>query len=102
MTETQYPTNITNSDLILLPEAGQGKVQLEKLHVLDNTLTDTNIDGAFSIGATDNGYVKFNQQNALVIPSGGSQSRRSTPEIGETRWNVALGYLEIYTAKRMD
>lgn len=91
-------TNITNSDLILLPEAGQGKVQLEKLHVLDNTLTDTNIDGAFSIGATDNGYVKFNQQNALVIPSGGSQSRRSTPEIGETRWNVALGYLEIYTA----
>ena len=42
--------------------------------------------------------MKFNQQNALVIPSGGSQSRRSTPEIGETRWNVALGYLEIYTA----
>ena len=91
-------TNITNSDIILAPEAGQGKVQLEKLHVLDNTLTDTNTDGAFSIGATDNGYVKFNQQNALVIPSGGSQSRRSTPEIGETRWNVALGYLEIYTA----
>ena len=91
-------TNTTNSDIILAPEAGQGKVQLEKLHVLDNTFTDTNTDGAFSIGATDNGYVKFNQQNALVIPSGGSQSRPNTPEIGQTRWNVALGYLEIYTA----
>ena len=69
-------TNITNSDLILLPEAGQGKVQLEKLHVLDNTLTDTNIDGAFSIGATDNGYVKFNPTKCIGN-NGGSQSRRS-------------------------
>ena len=60
-------TNTTNSDII--PERSrQGKVQLEKLHVLDNTLTDTNTTGAFTIGATDNGYVKFNPTNALVIP----------------------------------
>ena len=91
-------TNITNSDLVLAPEAGQGKVQLEKLHALDNTFTDTNTSGAFSIGVTDNGRVKFNQDSAFVIPVGNSSNRPTVPEIGMTRWNVALGYLEVYTA----
>ena len=91
-------TNITNSDIVLAPEAGQGKVQLEKLHVLDNTFTDTNTSGAFSIGVTDNGRVKFNQDSAFVIPVGNSSNRPTVPEIGMTRWNVALGYLEVYTA----
>ena len=90
-------TNITNSDLILLPETGQGKAQFEDLHVLDSTITNTS-GGVANIGYTDDGYIKFNQTSAFRIPAGGSVARPVTPEIGMTRWNVALGYLEVYTA----
>ena len=88
-------TNITNSDLILLPEIGQGKAQFEDLHILDSTITNTS-GGAASIGYTDNGYVKFNQTTAMRIPAGTSVQRIATPEVGTTRWNVALGNLEVY------
>ena len=88
-------TNITNSDLILLPETGQGKAQFEDLHVLDSTITNTS-GGAASIGYTDNGYVKFNQTTGMRIPAGTTGQRIATPEIGTTRWNVALGNLEVY------
>ena len=90
-------TNITNSDLILLPETGQGKAQFEDLHVLDSTITNTSGSVA-NIGYTDDGYIKFNQTSAFRIPSGTSNQRIVSPEIGTTRWNVALGYLEVFTA----
>ena len=88
-------TNITNSDLILLPETGQGKAQFEDLHVLDSTITNTS-GGAASIGYTDNGYIKFNQTSGMRIPAGTTGQRIATPEVGTTRWNVALGNLEVY------
>ena len=88
-------TNITNSDLILLPEIGQGKAQFEDLHVLDSTITNTS-GGAASIGYTDNGYIKFNQTSGMRIPAGTTGQRIATPEVGTTRWNVALGNLEVY------
>lgn len=90
-------TNITNSDLLLLPEIGQGKVRLEDIDILDNKFT-SNTDGATSIGVTDSGYVKFNQTTAFRIPSGTTNNRVVTPEIGTTRFNVALGFLEVFTA----
>ena len=92
-------TNITNSDLILAPEIGQGKVQIENLHVLDNTFT-ANTDNAYNIAVTGDGYVKFNQTSSWVIPVGNSANRPpdAETEIGMTRWNVALSYLEVYTA----
>jgi hypothetical protein len=92
---TIQPTD-TNSDLILAPEAGQGKVQLENLHVLDNTFT-AHTDNAYSISASGDGYIKFNQTSAWVIPTGTSANRPTTPEIGTSRWNAALGYLEVYS-----
>jgi len=88
-------TNITNSDLILLPETGQGKAQFEDLHVLDSTITNTS-GGAASIGYTDNGYIKFNQTSGMRIPAGTTGQRIATPEVGTTRWNLALGNLEVY------
>ena len=88
-------TNITNSDLILLPEIGQGKAQFEDLHVLDSTITNTS-GGAASIGYTDNGYIKFNQTSGMRIPAGTTGQRIATPEVGTTRWNLALGNLEVY------
>jgi hypothetical protein len=32
----------------------------------------------------------------MVIPSGVNSERRSSPEVGESRWNTQLGYLECF------
>ena len=89
-------TNTTNSDLILAPETGQGKVQFENLHFLDNTITNTS-NGPALFNATDDGYIKINQPTAFVIPAGTSVQRSSSPQVGEIRRNSDLDYLEVYT-----
>ena len=62
--------------LFRVTEAGQGKVPTEKLHAFDNTFTDTNTT-AFSIGATDNGYVKFNPTKRISYTR---DPRQNTPK----------------------
>ncbi|MDC0002452.1 hypothetical protein OAP94_00415 [bacterium] len=89
-------TNTTNSDLILAPESGQGKVQFENLHFLDNTITNTS-NGAALFNVTGDGYIKLNQPTAFVIPAGSSVQRPSNPQVGEIRRNSDLDYLEVYT-----
>ena len=89
-------TNTTNSDLILAPESGQGKVQFENLHFLDNTITNTS-NGAALFNVTGDGYIKLNQPTAFVIPAGSSVQRSSNPQVGEIRRNSDLDYLEVYT-----
>ena len=89
-------TNTTNSDLILAPEIGQGKVQFENLHFLDNTITNTS-NGAALFNVTGDGYIKLNQPTAFVIPAGSTVQRPSNPQVGELRRNSDLDYLEVYT-----
>jgi hypothetical protein len=89
-------TNTTNSDLILAPESGQGKVQFENLHFLDNTITNTS-NGAALFNVTGDGYIKLNQPTAFVIPAGSTVQRPSNPQVGELRRNSDLDYLEVYT-----
>ena len=89
-------TNTTNSDLILAPESGQGKVQFENLHFLDNTITNTS-NGAALFNVTGDGYIKLNQPTAFVIPAGSTVQRPSNPQVGEIRRNSDLDYLEVYT-----
>lgn len=89
-------TNWTNADLILAPEGGTGRVGLNNVQFLDNTAYIGSNNGILE--ATGNGYIKFLQSNALVVPIGDSTNREPNPEIGSTRYNFALGYLENYTA----
>lgn len=49
----------------------------------------------FTLGSTGTGYVRFVGTNGMVIPSGTS-AERSYTEVGETRWNTELQYLECY------
>lgn len=58
----------------------------------DNTALDNT---TLTLASTGIGYVKFNSNNAMVIPIGPT-SERSYSEIGETRWNTDLGILESY------
>jgi len=49
----------------------------------------------FTLGSTDNGYIKFVGSNGIVIPAGTSAEREYT-EIGETRWNTEEKVMECY------
>lgn len=90
-------TNNTNGDIILLPESGTGRINLEDIQILDRTIytqgTNTGV-----LAATGKGYIKFDQDNGLRIPIGTSAEREPNPEIGSTRFNTSLGFMENYTA----
>jgi hypothetical protein len=90
-------TNWTNADLTLLPEGGTGRTNIEDLQFLDKTIytTGTNIG---TLVATGKGYIKFDQDNGLRIPIGTSAEREPNPEVGSSRFNTDLAYLENYTA----
>lgn len=42
------------------------------------------------------GYVKFTGTGAMQIPTGTTADRPAVPKTGQTRYNAALGYVEIY------
>jgi len=55
---------------------------------------------AFNISSTGNGYVKITGTTGLVLPVGtttGPAQRPASAEIGATRWNSVLQYVEIYS-----
>jgi hypothetical protein len=58
-----------------------------------NGIPTTNVP--VTLKSTGIGYVTFNNTNAMVIPSGTSAERQYS-EIGETRWNTELNYLECF------
>ena len=89
-------TTVANSDLILAPEIGEGKVQFNDLHILDNSITNTT-NGAANLAVSGNGYIKFNQTSGFGLPTGTNSNRSPSPETGHTRYNNEEGYLEVYT-----
>jgi hypothetical protein len=57
----------------------------------------TNLDNtALQFASTGIGYVKFVGTNALAIPAGDNASRPAVPELGDTRWNTEISYLECF------
>ena len=41
-------------------------------------------------------YLKFNNTKGLAIPEGDTASRMSSPEVGTTRFNTDLDYVEVW------
>ena len=62
-----------------------------------NGVSATNTPMTFASSGT--GYLKFTGTNALLIPAGTS-AERTYAEIGDTRWNTELNYLECYDGER--
>jgi hypothetical protein len=83
----------TNDDLLISPDTGITYIERTKWegHYITN-LNDTPI----VLGSTGTGYTKFVGTNAIAIPSGGTGDRRLIPEVGETRWNTDLQYIECF------
>jgi len=60
----------------------------------DNIITNL-LDTKNELVHTGDGYLKFGGTNGFVVPVGDTDERTS-PEVGDTRWNTDLGYLECF------
>lgn len=83
----------SNEDIELLPDTGV--VYIEQTKWQDNDITNL-INTPLTFASTGIGYTRFVGDNAILIPAGPTSDRRSIPEIGETRWNTDLQYLECF------
>ena len=83
----------SNEDVFLNPDTGityieRTKWQGDEITNLNNT--------ALTLASTGAGYYNFSGTNGIVVPFGPTDDRRLTPEVGETRWNSDLQYLECW------
>ena len=83
----------SNEDIELLPDTGI--VRIEATRWQNNDITNLQ-NTAFTFGSTGIGYTQFMGDNGLLLPAGDNSQRRASPEVGETRWNTDLDYLECY------
>ena len=75
----------SNDPVLLNPTTGITTV--ERIQFENDNIT--NLDpNALTLGSTGIGYVRFMDDNAIVIPAGTDLERSASPEVGETRWNI--------------
>jgi hypothetical protein len=86
----------SNDDVIL--NSDTGNINIERFRFNGNDIT--NLDAtAFTLASTGIGYVRFMDNNALVIPAGTNAQRAASSEVGDTRWNTnnpADNYMECF------
>ena len=83
----------SNEDVFLNPDTGITRI--ENINWQTNNITNL-LNSPLTLTSTNDGYYLFTDSNAMVIPSGANSARRVSPEVGETRWNTDLNYLECY------
>jgi hypothetical protein len=84
----------SNDDVILLPDTGITRIESTRWQANEITnLLNTPLTFASTAGI---GYLRFMGDNAIVIPAGTSGERPSSPELGDTRWNITEQYLECF------
>lgn len=83
---------VSNQDVELLPDTGITRI--ERITIQDNLITSLD-PTPLTISHAGNGYLNFNYNTAFVIPVGNSAERQDN-EVGETRWNTDLQYLECF------
>jgi hypothetical protein len=83
----------SNEDILLSPDTGI--VYIERTKWEGDEITNLNTT-PLAFGNTGIGYTRFVGTNAMIIPAGPTSDQRPVPEIGETRWNTTVNYLECW------
>mgnify|MGYP000270448847 CR=1 FL=1 len=87
-------TSIQSNDNLAL-NADTGIYEIESFQIENSDIT--NIENTpVQLRNTGIGYVRFQGTNGILIPSGPNSERPANPEVGDTRWNTDLGYLEVF------
>lgn len=84
----------SGSDIVFEP-TGSGSLNLNNLLFKDDTITNT-LNSALTLQSTGTGYVRFPGTGAVVLPYGDNAGRRDTPDVGESRYNTQLNYMEVF------
>ena len=87
----------TNGNSILRSN-GTGYTVIENLRFQDSILNN-NISANFAFNLTNTSgqaKLKFDNVNGIVIPQGTTSERPSSPEVGHTRYNTQLEYVETW------
>ena len=86
----------SNAD-IELDTSGTGILNIKNNFYLDtNSITNAITNAATLIQSTSNGYIKFADKTALLIPAGLTSEQPAGLPIGATRWNTTETYLEVF------
>jgi len=93
-------SSTSNSNINLTPD-GTGEVVMGDILFTGTTLTNTDPTENMVLQTTGSGYVKFNSTTALVIPTGDSDSRPLTPEVGDIRFNTDLSAPDSFQRNRL-
>ena len=83
----------SNEDIELLPDTGI--TYIERTSWQDDTITNLN-NTPLTFASTGIGYTRFMGDNGILIPAGNTAEQRLGAELGETRWNTDLEYLECF------
>lgn len=72
-----------------------GKVYFFDNGISTDTITNLSTTEPLTFTSTGTGYLKIADTNAMRIPFG-TTAERPSAEVGETRWNSDLGYVECF------
>lgn len=93
--ETARIFTLQSNDSVIL-NSDTGIIDIESFRFQGNTITNLVADSAATIDSTGIGYVRFMGTNGAVLPVGTTLERPVSPEVGDTRWNTDLQYLEVF------
>lgn len=82
----------SNENLVL--DSDSGNITLESLNFNQGTITNL-ASTPVTLSHTGTGYLHLTDDNGFGIPFGNS-SERVGNEVGETRWNNEIGYMECF------
>ena len=94
---TLFDTNTvttTNNDLTFAPN-GTGRNRIENI-TPDGSDIRNELNSVITLSSTGLGYARFTGTNGIVIPYGTEAEQSLTPEVGETRYNIEGGYVEVW------
>jgi hypothetical protein len=66
------------------------------IYKIDRPTITNLLNTPLTFASTGIGYTRFVGDNAVLIPVGDNSQQRANPEVGETRWNTEVGYLECF------
>ena len=94
--------NIVSSDEVngtsVLRSNGTGFTEIEQIKFRDSELWNTSANN-FTLNLTNttgNAFLKIDNTSGMVVPQGTTAQRPVSPEVGHTRYNLTLEYLETW------
>lgn len=82
----------SNDNIVLSPDTGI--TEFENLEFNTDTITNTS-SAPLTLVSTGSGHIQFSNTSGMGLPIG-TNAERGYTEVGETRWNTELGYMECF------